>query len=101
MQDKEIERIIHKVSLETMVEKDIVREIFDSYYLIIKNEMDKSQYDKLESFPIVLIPYIGRLTINPYKHSKLNEILSKRQLTGNGKDKIRKVKQENTEERNS
>jgi hypothetical protein len=87
MNNKDLEKIIHVVSLDTFTDKEIVREVFDSYYRIIKDLADNANPEDLSSFPIVQLPYIGKFTINPYKHKRLLEKLPKEKIKKNGKDK--------------
>lgn len=87
--DKELEKVIHSISLETYTEKSKIREVVDSYFKIIFEEMKKGSVDENIEFTSVLLQHIGRI----YVPDKRIEAIRKH---NESKSKISKDQQENT-----
>jgi nucleoid DNA-binding protein len=57
--NKDHKKIVHKVSIETFTEKQIVEAVIDSYYEYVKNSIEKCDRLDINSFPRIMIPVIG------------------------------------------
>lgn len=88
MHSKELKKIIHSVSLDTYTDKDIVEEVFNGYYEIIKKRIESIDVEDYSTFPIVLIPSLGKLYVSNARVRRINE--AKKKSKFNNRESIRK-----------
>lgn len=88
MHSKELKKIIHSVSLDTYTDKDIVEEVFNGYYEIIKKKIQAIDVEDYSTFPIVLIPSLGKLYVSNARVRRINE--AKKKSKFNNRESIRK-----------
>lgn len=87
MDNRDHNKIIHSVSLDTYTDKKIVDTVIHAYYQMCKDAIESSDKEDAESFPRIIIPYIGSLIPNTSKIKKVKNII-------NAENQIRENQQE-------
>jgi hypothetical protein len=73
--DNTLNKIIHKTSLDTFTDKEVVEKVISAYYKMYFEFVKTANREDPESFPRFMMPYIGSLKANTRKINRLNQKL--------------------------
>jgi nucleoid DNA-binding protein len=71
MRNKELKRLIHRISLETMLPDKIVEDIVKSQFDAIRDTISSGDMDDYSSFKNISVKYLGKFFV---KESRLEAI---------------------------
>ena len=76
MKNKELKKLIHRISLETMLPDSVVEDIVKSQFDFIRSIMSSGDMQDPDSFKNINIKYLGKLFVKKSRIEAINKIIN-------------------------